>query len=951
MQSGIPEHWIQPFLNPEKAKALILRIADQVTPAHLRFMDRLIDEVRRTVDRDRILTNMERLCASVIDKAVLFRTLSDFPPIIVRLVQIFHSSQYLSDILIRDPQYVSYCISPETYCRPLTPEDLHGDILKILDHPTFSQRRRLDALRILRRRYVLTIGLRDLILNEDMTAIVRDLSLVADAVVDGLVRMFSTPGLAVIALGKWGGQELNYSSDIDLMFVYDDEGSDGNRHEMYNRAAENIMMSLNEITREGRLYRADARLRPDGNSGPLARSVSSCLHYYESRGKVWERQMLIKARAAAGDVSCGQAFVDAMRPFVYPATFFRSPIDEIARMKWKIEEEKSASEWNVKIAPGGIRDIEFIVQALQLINGGRNPDVRTPTTLTAIDRLKGADLLSSDEAATLRTAYVWYRRIEHLVQIESDRQTHSVDENRLEQERLAQLLGFADAGTFLTRLERSQLSVRTIFDNVFVPDGESPFSKSLIQDQWDITVRTLLHQANVSPSPRVQQSLRHLAFGHFPKLYDNTTRGLLEQLLPSLMAALGRTASPEETLVRFERLVYAYPSAGSLYRLLLSNPRLMTSFVYLCSLGSHMSNVLVESPALIEFVLPRLGTWMNRPDEMIRDIPLPLQQFKSLEWIRLALLDADKIIGEDGVYLQLSRLADHCVRMVAADRLSASSPMLMAAMGKWGGADLSYRSDLDVVWICNDDADLTGCETEAKTIMQMLREITPYGRLYDIDARLRPEGDYSPLVVTAARFQNYFKTRAAFWEKQALIRWRPVAGSSALAEQLTAVIDGHRYRSLTESDLQAVLDIRRKQMSEKIRRPEDAVRDLKFSAGGLLDVEYAVQLAQMHLARHHPALRTTSIYPAFDALENIFPHSGFKRLRDAYHFLRQLEKFAFLSFERSSPKLPSDEKQIDILSHFCDISIETNLLAHVSERKKEVESLFNSILMEILHEK
>lgn len=949
MQSGIPEHWIRHFRDQDRAKKILVRIAEHVTPAHLRFMDRFVEETQRTADRDRVLVNFERLSASVIDKASLFRTLSDYPPIIVRLVQIFHASQYLSDILIRDPQYVSYLISPETYCRPLTEDELRDEIHNILDHPTFSERRKLDALRILRRRHILMIGMRDLILNEDMRQVVYDLSLIADAVVDALIRIFAAPGLAVMALGKWGGQELNYSSDIDLMFVYDDGDTLSRQHEAFNRSAEAIMMTLNEVTREGRLYRADARLRPDGNSGPLARSASSCLHYYESRGKVWERQMLIKARAAAGNLTAGRAFVNALRPFVYPTTFFRSPVDEIARMKWKIEEEKSASALNVKIAPGGIRDIEFVVQALQLINGGRNPDIRSATTLTAIERLAASKLLTTDEAEALRSAYIFFRRIEHLLQIEGDLQTHSVDESRLEQERLAQLLGFSDAEPFLTHLESTQTSVRAIFDNVFVTDGESPLSKSLIQDQWDVTVRTLLHQANVSPDTRVQQSLRHLAFGHLPKLYDNTTRGLVEQLLPSLIPAIGKTASPEETLVRFERLVYAYPSVNSLYRLFLSHTHLMELFVYLCSLGPHMSNVLIESPALIELILTRLGTWKNKPDEMIRDVSLPLHRFKALDWIRLVFLDAGGVISDRHLYHQLSLLADHCIRQIAAPYLDDSSPILMTAMGKWGGTDLSFRSDLDVVWICNDRADLAVCEAHAKAVMQAVREVTPDGRLYDIDARLRPEGTTAPLVVTVSRYLDYFSRRAAFWEKQALIRWRPITGSAAVAQALTHAIDAHRYRTLTEADIQSILRMRGKQMSEKIRRPEDAVLDIKFSAGGMLDIEYAVQACQMHWARSCPELQTTSMYPALDALETVLPNSGFARLREHYRTLRRLEKFAFLAFERSSPKLPTDEKQIDILSHFCDISIETNLLTNLSEIKKEVESLFNSILMEILH--
>ncbi len=958
MQNTIPTHWIQPFRNKDLASQLLARLTSGVTPAHLQFMDRLVSEISNRVDRDRILNNFERLADSVIDKPALFRTLSDFPPIIARIVHIFHASQFLADILIRDPQYVSYLISPETYCRPLDRELAWDEIQTILGNETFSDRRKLDALRILRRRHTLMIGVRDLILSEELETIVYDLSLLADVVTDAVLHvhtenMAPANNLAVIALGKWGGQELNYSSDIDLLFVYPEEGhgdSDLSFHEIHNRAAERVMQSLQETTREGRLYRADARLRPDGNSGPLARSMASCSHYYESRGKVWERQMLIKARPAAGNRLLGETFIRSLRPFVFPSTFFRSPIEEIARMKWKMEEEQSAPEWNIKIAPGGIRDIEFVIQALQLINGGKLESIRTPTTLVAVEKLCEANLLKVAEADTLRDAYHFYRRIEHLVQIERDLQTHRIEENKLEQERLGQLLGFSDRHAFLRQLETMRPAVRAIFDGVFVKEGESPLSKSLIQDQWDVTVRSRLREANVVPSARVQQSLLHLAFGHLPKLYDNTTRSLFEQLLPSLVAAAGKTPSPEDTLVRFERLVYAYPSPNSLYRILLSSPSHLSAFVYLSSLGPHMSNVLVESPGLIEYLITRMGAWSKRPHEMDRGPTVRLSQFKALEWIRLAILDREEKLNDAQLYGQLSHIADQSIREVWNERIDPSYPMVLAALGKWGGRDLSFRSDLDVVWICADDADLSQCQVHAEAIMKSVREVTQYGRLYEIDARLRPEGAHAPLVVSQSRYLEYFSSRAAFWEKQALIRWRPVCGAEPLARSIASALSPIRYHPLTSDDIDSIMQMRQKQMSEKIRRPEDALSDIKFSAGGMLDIEYAVQACQIHWAENREELQTTSIYEAFDALGSMLPGDSVDQLRRHYHFFRQLEKFAFLALERSSAKLPTDKKQIDILEHFCDISSETNLLTDLSRRKKEVESVFRQILVEEIHD-
>lgn len=943
----VPTHWLRSFADPIRAGEQLQKLCAAAEPSTLRFVERLLSEAAATPDPDRVLHAFERLASSVIDRTSFYRTLSEYPPLTARLVRIFLASEHLSDILFRDPQFVSLLISPESSCRPMSREQMDMGVHAILINPTYSSRRKIDALRGWKRQCHLRVGIRDLILDETLDAVVTELSDVADAVVEGMMHLYATDAqrraMTVIALGKWGGRELNYSSDIDLMFVYAEEGVDEeglSNHEAFNRIAENLMRSLNEVTREGRLYRADARLRPDGDSGPLARSLVSCLRYYESRGKLWERQMLIKARPCAGQKTLGEQLLLQLRAFVYPTTFFRSPLEEIARMKWKIEEEKLSDELNIKIAPGGIRDIEFICQALQLINGGRTQEIRTPTTLTAIDRLEQHDLLSPEEAALLRRAYRLFRRIEHCLQIERDMQTHSVDQDEREQSRLAYVLGFPSRGELMSCIQTERDSVRRHFDSMFAAKSVSPHGQSLIQEHWDVEVRSLLHQARVAPSTHVQQVLRQLAFGRFPKLYDNATRRLFESLLPKLLTTVGYTACPEEALSRFESIVYAYGSTDSLYRALTGSDWLLESLAHLCACGPHMTARLVDSPDFTERLITGLPAWLEKPADPPAMSFDSLYDLKTMEWLRLTILLLLSRIDIGTLLDQLSRIADHCVRTLWGEALGNSDGLLMAALGKWGGREISFRSDLDVVFICSEDADLEALRPQVEEWLSAVQTFTPLGRLYAVDVRLRPEGENSPLLVRESRYVEYLDTRAALWEKQALLRWRPVAGDFTIADRLRPTIDGHRYRPVTAFDLRAVRAMRERQLREKIRTVSDARLDYKFAAGGLLELEYAVQVLQMHVGR--PS--TMSTLEAIASLEGVLPSSLTQTLRKSYVFYRELDIYSYLALERTSTRLPSEQKQIDILSAFCDISSGSSLDFLLSQTRKQTEEACHKAL-------
>lgn len=960
------------FADPVSAERNLVRIKQNVDPQYLRFMERLESELRQQPEPDRILNYFERLSVSVINKTSFLKMLCDFPPIVARLCKLFEASPFLSEIIIRDFQFTYFLLSPELHCKKTEPVVLQKDISVILNNQHYSTNRKFEALRIFRRRALLMIGIRDYILNTPLEETVASISMLADHLIhavyeqcyQSLEEKYGKPGCtgAVIGLGKLGGNELNYSSDIDLMFVYKEEGQTSasayscTHHEFFNQLAEMTARVLSQKTQEGQLYRVDTRLRPDGDAGPIARSVASYFTYYESRGQLWERQMLIKARPVAADREFGQNFINQLRPFVYPATFFQSPLKEIARMKWRIEEQKQTGDiLNIKICPGGIRDIEFIVQALQLLNGGRLADIRCGNTLQSIDKLLRHNLISEQESSLLRQSYIFYRKIEHLLQIEHDRQTHTLSHEDADLERMAHLLEFKNRKSFVESLDDTRRSVRSMYDNFFKnhqTEPADPLTTLFDSEKLETSESHYLKTAGFDMPETAFRTLKNLAFGHFPKMYGNTTREIFLKLSKPLLHSAAGTPNPLHTLVNFERIAAHYPAIEGLYKLLLDDRELLNALIILASYTNNLTNVLCEDPAHIDYLISHLRDWIQLPQSAVLYDGRNLYTFKNLEWLRLALQEEKNALTQKTVFWQLSEIADTTLQCVFK-KYFPDEPIALIGLGKLGGLELSYRSDLDVVFVCDDQFNVDDAIACSKKFLNEIAQTTPQGKLYEIDARLRPEGNQAPLVVTLSRYRDYLQTRAMFWEIQALIKARPVAGDRGFAEKVIEMFHSFAYdRPFTSNDAQSIIDMRRRQVGEKIKKPEDAIYDIKFSSGGLLDIEYVVQAYQMKFAQHFPSLKATNTLEALAAMmqENILSEHAATGMASNYHFLRSLEKTSFLAFERKASRLPNDEKQLAFLSKFLKLQSVAHLIDRLNSVKKENEVFFSSLMLELHHE-
>jgi glutamate-ammonia-ligase adenylyltransferase len=961
------------FERPETAEGLLRAITDGLPPTHLQFVPRLLEETARYPMPDELLLRFERLTRSVINKPSFCRMLSDFPPMVARLARLFASSPFLGEILIHDFQFTYFLISPEQSCPPIERAPLRKEFQGVVSLRETTVNRRLDLLRMVRRRELLKIGIRDYILGEPLHVITRSVSVLADEIVEAVYRLqyrvlcerHGEPdtSFTVLALGKLGGEELNYSSDIDLMFVYGEEGTiehNGRRtyHEFFNELAGLILSTLSAQTREGILYRTDARLRPDGDSGPLARCLASYLHYYESRGQLWERQMLIKARVAAGDPALGKALLAQLTSFVYPRTFFDSPLREIARMKWRIEEEKARpGALNVKTDRGGIRDIEFVTQALQLVNGGTCPELRTPTTLEGLERLHRHGFLTTQEYDTLCQAYVFYRRVEHVLQIEADRQTHSIPRSGSSVRRLVFLLDLSSPEEFFSKLDRSIEKVRQLFDSIFQPAEQqsSPTVEGILMaNSLSDNGTQLLEGLGFEVPQNAHRALRSLCYGQFPHPHRNTEQEAFREVLPFLLPLITETPDPDHTIVNLQRCLGGHPFPEALYKLMASSQLLRESLVLLASYSNAVTNLFCEKPSYLDFLNSHLARWRSG------DAPLPSEQrglhshlchLKQMEFVRLALQDAWGIKPAEAVERELTRLADFVVREVFGRFFRGEVPILLVGMGKLGGEELSYRSDLDVIFLCEDGSDVDCWIALAKQFMADVAQVTPHGRLYEIDARLRPEGPQAPLVVTICRYREYLSGRAMFWERQAMVKARPVAGRDDLAHRLMATCQEMVYEpGLRPSDAAAIVEMRERQIAEKAGRQDDVLHEFKYARGGLVEIEYAVQALQIRHGRDWPERPGQTLASLNKLLEHgHLDQSQADTLRSNYLFLRMLEKHLFLLFERRSNRLPDDEKQLAFLAKFCKLKTKADLLDTLAAVKEQNHAIFSSIIRTLRH--
>jgi [glutamine synthetase] adenylyltransferase / [glutamine synthetase]-adenylyl-L-tyrosine phosphorylase len=764
------------------------------------------------------------------------------------------------------------------------------------------------ALRFWKGREMTRIALRELASVAPLEETTGELSQVAEICIRHVFEHWNadfrqrhgspTAEFAILALGKLGGGELNHSSDVDLLFLYSDEGQltpHVSYHEFFNRLGNRILETFSTPHPAGSLFRVDLRLRPEGSAGPLARSLESMENYYAGFGETWERLALIKARGISGSRELAYEFLRQHQSFIYPRSASPDLLDEVASIKRRIERDMVGGdklERDVKLGRGGIREIEFIVQALQLIHGARHPFLQEPNMLKALRALRQLDLLPRDEVLTLDKAYRFLRRVEHRLQIEAEQQTHVVPRDPEALRRLALSLRFSSSEDFTAALQERMRAVRPIFQRIISETSGTLPGKVL--DDLEI----------FGDQKRASKALTDLAQGAAGFHIAPRTRQIFRKLRPLLIGWLAKAADPDATLNQFVRFVESYGLRSLFFELLVANPRLLELLVKTFDASRFASELLIRRPQLLEditrdptFDEPRSTAEnlrrLNLLDADASNLE-PIRAYRQRQLLRIILRDALGLASSVATFTELSDVAEACLFFTA--KLFRSEHLTIIALGKFGGREISYGADLDVLFVGDDIR-------AAQNLMIAMAQPTAEGNIWALDARLRPEGEKGPLVCSLDTYRSYYANRAQPWELQALTRARAVSGP--LQNEFMEIAK-RAWRSASQD---ADLFIRIDSMLERIRRERGSgsdFLDLKTGSGGLIEAEFLVQALQMY-----ENIWEQNWEGAIDRLHKQARLAGsdVAKLKNAYALLRRCE-FVLRRYENKSVSaLPSDPNE------------------------------------------
>lgn len=948
-------HTIAPSTEAELCLAIGTLAADAGLSPPL-VLKSLKADVRATAHPRRALTNFHRFLLTGFTSAWL-RDFQEHKLLQQILLEIFAQSQFLADILVRNTELFRWVTSSNVLKVTKTNQEY---VAEASDAIGLFQRleKKLDSLKRFQRRELLRIGARQILREADVGITSAELSALADSIIGAVLELAynqiseSLQGkpekeLAVIGLGKLGGGELNFSSDIDLMFVYEKDGPLSglpnrltSQYEYYSRVAEFVVRRLSEHTAEGHLYRVDMRLRPDGHSGPLAMSRGAYLAYYEARGELWERQMLIKARVVAGDRNVGEGWRQDLQPFVYPKTLLVSPLEEIARIKTKIELNLK-DEANIKLGSGGIRDIEFAAQALQLLNGGNNVQVRERNAILALQKLTNSRFLEAKEGCSLESAYRFLRTVEDRLQLLHGLQKHSLPESPEERQILARQLGYGSARAFSRDLESHRSKIRMIFRSVF--SIKQPHGAGRFAPQPDLLPDAKrLHRMGFLNASVAQKQIGKV-IQEIPEL------GKPERL-GSFLDLVRQRHAPDWCLDNFLRLASSGPIKRATQQAVLSD-KALGLLLLLCSRSSTYVGLLSREPLLFEELV-------GRPEDLLAP-GIGWTFLKSADLPRYRVYNEFKtvlrfVVGEISVReltLELSQLAEdiivHAFGLARGEEPRESAvPLVLIALGKLGGREISIGSDLDVVLLYKDGPQSCGSKT-VQRVGRRLREMLE--QVYKVDFRLRPEGKSAPLATEFSYYKEYLRVRASFWERQSLVKARLIAGDGDFMREAMEHVAYVTYHSpLPRHWTREILAMRQRMVRERSKRGADV--DLKVGIGGLADLEFLVQALQLRFGAGSAELVQMNTFEAVSALKGrrVLKNREVTKIGKNLEFLRRLEACVRINSETTDFVLPTEKDQLQAVVAAMGASSPKAFRRNLQQTKRENRRLFNTVLKTLL---
>ncbi len=896
-------------------------------------------------------------------EANLLRFMKDAPererflPYLKEISKLFAASQFLANYCISNPDELFAAL--KEIKTPLTKNSLlEKGAAELAFHGESDTTDAVKRTRLFRKRYLLRVTMRDLRGVTDTLTSMDELTCLAEVIIhfallyslETNIRKFGNPsdaGLTLIALGKLGGEELNYSSDVDLMAVYSEEGETSgiltlsgvrinriSNSEFYFKVMELFNRLLTQNTEDGIVYRVDLRLRPQGEKGEAALPLKSYQAYYETWGRTWERMALIRARPVAGNMSLGKAFMETVEPFVWKKTADYSDIDEIKALKKKID--SAFSKDDIKRGYGGIREAEFFIQTFQLIYGAEYEGLRTHRLLNAIQSLRWLAMVPREDLITLWDNYLYLRKVEHLLQMKNDLQTHSLPSSEEDLRGLAIQTGFTSANDFLSDLKLRRMKIRTMYNSLLGTE-EDVYAEALTLLEGDLNDDELEGYLSFRGLKKPSSGLNNLMsireqFGLFRTQHERTA---MRKVVPMLIEKAFNAESPDRAFSGLESFFTAIGIKETYLTGFMERRELAEGVIKILSLSTYLARIFLSSPRYLDLLLEGnviRKTFRKTEEELRRSITgkyseSAIVEYKNTEELRLGSFYLMRIIRVNYLVRCLSQLADAVIRTIAS--AAGADSLSVLAMGKLGAREITFGSDLDIIFISEKSDDLK----TAEKILKTLTAYTDKGIIYNVDTRLRPDGSKGTLLKNISGYRDYYLKHAHPWEIQALLKARPVAGDSRLAHAFMEMAKEIILKRGQELQRENIKTMRGKIIRELSHESEGI--DIKRGPGGIEDLEFFVQGLQLQHAGESAGILVQDTVSATRRLakKGIISSGDAGKLLKAYDYLRALETFMRLNEEHV---ITDDSEFTGLAGIFMGHKNKEELLTHLKALRKNV---------------
>ncbi len=887
--------------------------------------------------------------------------------------------------------------------------ELENHLQSFLDNEVDSEL----AIRKFHRSEIIRIAWRDLCELGEIDQITEELSDLADVVVQAVFNLVwerligeygvpldednNTPShMCVIGLGKLGGRELNFSSDIDLLFVYQSDGETGgtpdasiSNESFFTQLAQGICDILNKVTPEGFIYRVDTRLRPEGDRGALAVPLTAVEFYYQNYGQNWERQALLKARCVAGNEEVGEQFIKLVTPFTY-----RKYVDEVEiadvlrsidlmRNKYLIRlSTPEAKAADFKNGYGGIRDIEFFVQAVQMLYGGQYPEIKLSGTLVSLLRMHESHLLHSKDYAMLVTAYRFLRRVEHRMQMVGELQVYDLPKDQARQDLLAESMGYKTYEEFERQYDKNRERVRQIYEGVFQrEEWHDPSELILDSDTFNEECKQLLVEYEFKDPKRAFSFLKALNKSPDAHLQPKTTR-LFKAFLPRLLLCLKNSPDSDMALAHFEQIISSFKARSALYESLCDQPPLLDLLVSVVCGSRFLTSLILRDPSLMDEI-GRDQTFQEHVDKasLERHLRIMEKTYPSREHREHLLFVQNAAMFRSGIRFilglsdvermgdELTHIADFILEqsmLPVNDMLSKRFPDFaekhadhigILGLGKLGGGEFNVASDCDLIFVYSN-LDASENISAGEYFQRWVTEYTRYlesktfmGFLYHPDIRLRPHGQSGPLASSEFAFCEYFRKQAQFWEKMALSRARFICGNPKIEKTLERLKKETLFTvPCTHKEVESLLSMRQKIEREKSKEV------LKAGPGGLVDVEFIAQALVIHYGPDYESVRSTSTLDVLRAAQQdkLLDEDDAKWLISSYLFLREVENRLRIVNNVSLDALPNNSQELEKLTRRYSLKLGTEkptpdkFLGMISLHTHRVRTIYEKFFGDLL---